>query len=196
MATLTPLGISALALLAERAMHPYEMHQLLMQRRRDRVVKVRPSSLYHAVDRLVELDFARVRCTEREGNRPERTSYEITREGHRALGEAIAEMLATPVNEYPRFALALSESHNVPRSEVLTLLRARVALLNTDLDYREATLEAVKAQGVERRYWFDVNYQMELLRAEANWLSLTITEIESGELAWLSDADCTYSHKE
>src|SRR5437868_2840544 len=39
---LTPLAITVLALLNERPMHPYEMHQLLLARRVDRVVKVRP----------------------------------------------------------------------------------------------------------------------------------------------------------
>ena len=45
MAELTPLGLAALALLAERPMHPYEMYQTLVHRREDRNVKVRPGSL-------------------------------------------------------------------------------------------------------------------------------------------------------
>ena len=40
MSRLNPLAVSALALLAERPMHPYEMYQLMLQRREDRVVKV------------------------------------------------------------------------------------------------------------------------------------------------------------
>ncbi|WP_449373878.1 hypothetical protein [Arthrobacter psychrolactophilus] len=45
---LTPLGISALGLLVERPMHPYEMYQVLMQRHEDRIVKAQPG---HAVSR-------------------------------------------------------------------------------------------------------------------------------------------------
>ena len=78
---LTPLGISALALLAERPMHPYEMYQLLMERSEDRVVKVRPGSLYHTVDRLAGQGYVRATGTGRAGNRPERTTYEITATG-------------------------------------------------------------------------------------------------------------------
>lgn len=53
-APLTPLGISALSLLVEEPMHPYKMYQPLMARHEDRLVKVRPGTLYHAVGRLAE----------------------------------------------------------------------------------------------------------------------------------------------
>jgi len=49
MAELTPLAISVLALLEERSMHAYEMYQLLITRHNDRLLKVRPGSLYHTV---------------------------------------------------------------------------------------------------------------------------------------------------
>lgn len=67
---LTPLGITVLALLFERPMHPYEMYQLLIQRRDDRLVKIRPGSLYHTVDRLERQELVVALGTEREGNRP------------------------------------------------------------------------------------------------------------------------------
>ena len=52
MPELTPLAISVLALLNERPMHAYEMYQLLLSRHNNRIVKVRPGSLYHTVERL------------------------------------------------------------------------------------------------------------------------------------------------
>jgi DNA-binding PadR family transcriptional regulator len=48
----TSLGISVLALLRERPMHGYEMFQTLTARHADRMLKVRPGSLYHVVNRL------------------------------------------------------------------------------------------------------------------------------------------------
>lgn len=50
-----PLAVSALGLLLERPMHPYETVQLLLARWEDRLVKVPPDSLYHVVDRLAGL---------------------------------------------------------------------------------------------------------------------------------------------
>ena len=106
---LTPLAVSVLALLAERAMHPYEMYQLLLDRHEDELVKVRPGSLYHTVERLDGLGHVRACGTERSGNRPERTTYEITSTGRAALRWRLLEMLNAPVNEYPEFPVALSE---------------------------------------------------------------------------------------
>ena len=75
--TLTPLAISALALLNERSMHPYEMYQLLLERHEDRIVRVTPGSLYRTVDRLTADGLAEATGTGREGNRPERTTSAI-----------------------------------------------------------------------------------------------------------------------
>ena len=50
--SLAPIAILILGLLAERPMHPYEMFQLTIDRREDRLLKVRPGTMYHTVDRL------------------------------------------------------------------------------------------------------------------------------------------------
>ncbi len=57
---LTPLAVSALALLNEHPMHPYEMYQSLLERHKDRIVKVRPGSLYHTVERLHAADLVEI----------------------------------------------------------------------------------------------------------------------------------------
>src|SRR5579875_300245 len=86
---LTALGISVLALLRQRPMHGYEMLQTLVRRQADRIVKLRPGSLYHVVDRLTEEKLVRRAATTRAGNRPERAVYEITDAGAEALGERV-----------------------------------------------------------------------------------------------------------
>src|SRR5260370_7054839 len=71
----TSLGVSVLALLRERPMHGYEMFQTLTARHRDRMLRVRPGSLYHVVNRLAEEKLIRQAGTGRNGNPPERTTY-------------------------------------------------------------------------------------------------------------------------
>jgi DNA-binding PadR family transcriptional regulator len=186
-ALLTPLGIAALALLVERPMHPYEMYQLLIQRSEDRVVKVRPGSLYHSVDRLARAGLIRATGTEREGNRPERTTYEITEAGQLGLGERISEMLGTPTNEYPEFPLAIGEAHNLPRATVIQLLRSRLNLLGADLTFTEEGLHDLKERGIERRFWLDVEYTKALIEVEIEWLLQLIDDLETGALRWLDD---------
>lgn len=184
---LTNLAVAALALLAEGPSHPYEMYQTLLHRSEDRVVKVRPGSLYHTVDRLEAQGLVRATGTEREGNRPERTTYEITDEGTRVLGERIAEMIATPVNEYPEFPLALGEAHNLPLDTVIDLLTRRVALIRADIAVLDHGIETVKGKGLPGKYWLDVRYQRALAQADADWLDGLIHDLRTGVLSWTDE---------
>ncbi|WP_431278492.1 PadR family transcriptional regulator [Leifsonia poae] len=181
---LTPLSVAALALLMERPMHPYEMYQTLVQRSEDRMVKVRPGSLYHTVDRLAGQELVRATGTEREGNRPERTTYEITERGSLALSERVTEILATPINEYPEFPVALGESHNLPVETVIQLLRNRISLLSADLALIEAGVRDLEAKKLPRKYWINVQYSRALREVEVTWLESLIDDLESGELSW------------
>jgi DNA-binding PadR family transcriptional regulator len=181
---LTPLGISALSLLAEEPMHPYEMYQLLMARHEDRLVKVRPGTLYHAVGRLEERGLVETAGTDREGNRPERTTYRITPAGREALTARLQEMLAEPTNEYPTFPLAVAEAYNLPAAVVLDLLDRRLALLQEQLQFLETGEAAVRKKDVERKYWIDLQYQQAMLRTEMGWIRGLQDQLRSGELPW------------
>ncbi|MBN9196812.1 MAG: helix-turn-helix transcriptional regulator, partial [Microbacterium sp.] len=71
-----------LALLREGDMHPYEMIRLMRQRSNDRMLTITNGTLYHTVGRLERaglLDEVRI---DRDGNRPERTTYTLTDLGH------------------------------------------------------------------------------------------------------------------
>ena len=185
--TLTPLAVAALALLAEGPSHPYEMYQTLVQRSEDRLVKVRPGSLYHTVDRLARHGLVRVTGTEREGNRPERTTYAITDEGTSSLGARIAEIIATPVNEYPEFPLGLGESHNLPAETVIALLRKRVGLIRADVAMYDDAIRTIRAKGLPAKYWVDVRYQRAMAEADAATLEALIDDLETGALSWDED---------
>ncbi|UAJ79102.1 helix-turn-helix transcriptional regulator [Leifsonia sp. ZF2019] len=182
--SLTPLAVAALALLAEGPTHPYEMYQTLVLRSEDRLVKVRPGSLYHTVDRLARQGYVRATGTEREGNRPERTTYEITEQGTRALTERIADIVGTPVNEYPEFPVGLGESHNLPVESVIALLRQRVSLIRADIETLDDAKRSVTAKGLPARYWMDVRYQRAMAEADAATLEALIDDLVSGEISW------------
>jgi DNA-binding PadR family transcriptional regulator len=183
-AALTPLGVAALALLVEAPMHPYEMYQLLMARHEDRLVKVRPGTLYHAVARLEEAGLVESAGIDRAGNRPERTTYRITGTGREALTERLQNMLSEPVNEYPIFPHAIAEAHNLPSGVVLELLDHRVANLENRLDFLVQGEEAVAAKGVEPKFWIDVKYQQSMLRTEIDWIRTFQNDLRSGQLPW------------
>ena len=185
--TLTPLGIAVLALLNEGPMHPYEMYQLLMSRNEDRIVKVRPGSLYHAVDRLVENDLVREVGTEREGNRPERTTYEVTDSGRDALTARISEIVAEPIPEYPQFVLALSEIHNIDAVHAVSCVRRRIRHKLTE-DAELAVIEsAVTARAVPSIFYVGLSFMRAMIAGEIAWLEKFVDDIETGRIPWLTE---------
>ncbi|MFE7745777.1 PadR family transcriptional regulator [Nocardia sp. NPDC057455] len=180
----TPLAIAVLALLEERPMHPYEMFQTLIARREDKLVKVRPGSLYHTVSRLADQELVRAEGVDRAGNRPERTTYRITARGRDALRNRIAEIVRRPVPEYPIFPVALGELHNLPKPEALALLRERIGVLETELADTDMLSAWAEEHAVPRRYWIALPYLRAMLVAELAWVEEFTAELVSGAFEW------------
>src|SRR5581483_3541132 len=143
----TSLGISVLALLRERPMHGYEMFQTLTARHGDRMLKVRPGSLYHVVNRLAEEKLIRQTGTARNGNRPERTTYELTDAGADALTSRLRELVAGPVNEFEKFVVALAEIHHLDTDTAVQALQRRIAALERTADELTELRAADRAPG-------------------------------------------------
>jgi DNA-binding PadR family transcriptional regulator len=184
LAELTPLAIAVLALLNERQMHAYEMYQLLLQRRNDRLLKVKPGSLYHTVERLAGQELVRATGTERAGNRPERTTYEVTEAGQRALEARVQTGIESYEYEYPLFPVFLSEAHNLDPADAAERFRRRLG----DLDLQVAELDAVVSDVTERRvpeqFWLAADFNRVMLIAERDWLTTLLQRIESKDLSW------------
>lgn len=184
MADLTPLAISVLALLKERPMHAYEMYQLLISRQNDRVVKVRPGSLYHTVERLAGQNHVRAIGTERAGNRPERTTYELTAEGSEALTRRVESGIEKYVYEYPLFPVVLSEAHNLDTDDAVLRFRRRVEDLERWLADLDTAIAAARTAEVHEPYWLGGAYIRSQIAAEHDWLTTIIERIESKDLEW------------
>lgn len=181
---MTPLAIAVLALLDERPMHPYEMYQLLVARREDLLVKVRPGSLYHVVARLADEEMVAAEGIGRAGNRPERTTYRITDSGRTALRGRIAELLRTPVQEYPIFRLALAEAHTLPQEHVVALLDERVEYLGQSRTDMDVLLDWARSRAIPRRYYFVLEYIRATIQAELGWIEVFAAELGSGAVPW------------
>src|ERR1700704_4347600 len=83
----SPLWIVVLALACEEPMHPYRMQTLIKQRGKDQIANVaQRNSVYQTIDALRRAGLIKIRGRSREERRPERTTYEATEEGRRALG--------------------------------------------------------------------------------------------------------------
>lgn len=189
---LNPLALAALSLLVEQPMHPYEMQQMLIKRNEDRLVKLSFGSLYRAVSRLAERDYIRATGTDREGNRPERTTYEITDEGKRVFAERVAEILSRSVNEYPEFPVGLGHADILPVATVIRMLRKRVVLLRADITVLDGSIEAMNDVKLPPKFWLDKRYLRDMVSAEIATLTSLIDDLSHGVIDWSATPEsCT-----
>jgi DNA-binding PadR family transcriptional regulator len=125
-----PLALAVLALLFERPMHPYEMAATLKERHKEESIKLRYGSLYTVIDALVKRGDVVARATSREGNRPERTVYELTPSGLDELRDWMRDLLRHPAKEFTQFEAGLSLLPVLPPEEAVSLLRDRALHLS------------------------------------------------------------------
>jgi DNA-binding PadR family transcriptional regulator len=163
----TSLGISVLALLRERPMHGYEMFQTLTARHRDRMLRIRPGSLYHVVNRLAEEKLIRQAGTGRNGNRPERTTYDLTDAGADALISRLRELVASPVNEFEKFVVALAEIHHLDPPTAVEALKGRIAVLERSAAELQALRDADAVPGDRSA----LDYLLATTAAKLDWLT-------------------------
>lgn len=178
----SPLAMTALLLLAGGPMHPYEMQRRIKQWGKDLVVNVgQRANLYKTVERLNQAGLVAIRQTERDHRFPERTVYELTEDGLRVGLEWLADMLATPRNEFPRFPAALSFVMLLPPSKALGALEAR----SNGLRGRLAQLDSEPAaESLPRLYFLETEYLRAVIEAELRWVEGIVEELRSGTLTW------------
>ncbi len=182
-ARLTPLGLMVLALLREDDMHPYEMIRLMRQRHDDRIVSITNGTMYHTVARLERHGLIAEVGTDREGNRPERTTYTLTDAGAAALPQWIRHELVR-LDRPTEFRVAFAEAHNLDRDEVVSLLAERLASLRSARDaHRDGRAKAL-AKGVPELYLIEVEREGVLLDAEFTWLGGLIDRLGQPDFPW------------
>jgi DNA-binding PadR family transcriptional regulator len=182
----TPLALAVMTLLMERPMHPYEMKLKMKERGHDQVIRLKGGSIYDTVERLEEGGFITSQAPSREGRRPERTVYAITEDGREEITAWMREMLAQPVNDYPQFAAALAFLAVLDKDEVVRLLRARTALLESQIARNENGLENLqKTLAIPRLFLVEAEYGVVMNRAELEWVRSLIRDIEESRL-WIT----------
>ncbi len=181
---LTTLAVAVLGLLTEHPMHPYEMFQLLVTRGDIQRVKVRPGTLYHTVDRLQKQGLVRAIGTDRAGNRPERTTYELTDDGSVELQAWVREAIAQPVNEFPAFRVAVAEMHNLPADEVMDLVEVRISRLRAEEQLARDAFTRTAGRDVPERFVLDLDFEVTTHAAERAWLEGLLGRLQRGEIEW------------
>ncbi len=178
------ISLTVLALLTEQPRHPYEMQRLMRERRKDFAVG-KARGFYDAVNRLLRDGLVEPAETSREGNRPERTVYRITAEGREEFAAWLADLLSTPVTEYPVFTVAVSFLGYLPPRVAEQVLRERTVSLEGQLAGSEASLRVLREQfHLPRLFLLGHEQTRALRRAELEWVRAVIADIQDGRLTW------------
>ena len=182
----TPVALSVLSLLNERAMHPYEMRSLMRERGHDRAFRIRESSVYDTVARLAERGFIEPVEVNREGRRPERTVYAITEAGRDEFLVWLWDLASEPSVEYPDFAAPLMFIYSLGKDRAIAALQQRAARLAAEISSSDAFRRAYLADLPEfpRIFGIEDEYAQAMRRAELAWVRVTVTELRDGTFPW------------
>jgi DNA-binding PadR family transcriptional regulator len=189
------LALAVLVLLYERPMHPYEMAATLRERRKEDSIKLRYGSLYTVIELLLKAGFILEKRITREGNRPERTVYEIAKAGETEMRDWMRELLSTPVKEYPQFEAALSLLAALPPEEATDVLETRAEFLKKDLEKIKADLQQAKAMELPSLFSIESEYRLALLETELGYVEKLITRIRKDGCGFLKQWKQWHSEK-
>src|SRR2546427_12334042 len=102
-----PLALSILQLLDERPMLPYELASTMRDRHHDEFIRLNFGSLYHTVEVLERNGWIVPTEREKEGRRPERTIYRLTKSGREVLVGVVSDIFAQPRRDHHHHEAAL-----------------------------------------------------------------------------------------
>jgi len=175
--------LAVLALLREKAMHPYEIQRLLKSRHKDDVLVLKRGSLYHAIRRLVGAALIEELATTREGLRPERTTYAITPAGEDALLDWLKRRIAVPFHEQSHFMGSISFLFHIDPEAAAAGLEQRLQRLQEEITRFDQAIATV-GPPIGRIHVLESEYARAMRAAEAKWTREILADLRSGELTW------------
>jgi len=175
--------LAVLSLVREEPMHPYQMQRLLRERHKDDVLVLKRGSLYHAIGRLERAGLIEAITVDREGRRPERTTYRLTTDGERELVNWLRQRIANVQRGPSEFMGSISFLVHLPPSDAADQLEARAQALQRQIAEMGAGMARVGAF-VDRIHLIEVEYSLAMLKAEARWVRELLVELRSGQFTW------------
>ncbi|QBD79742.1 PadR family transcriptional regulator [Ktedonosporobacter rubrisoli] len=182
-----PLALAVLACLTEHPMHPYEIATTLRERGKDQSIKLNFGALYTVVEALKLHGLIRVGESVREGRRPERTVYRLTRAGRIELIDWLSELISRPVKEYTQFEAGLSLIPILPPEDAAVLLEQRCTRLEMEIEQQRSFLQSAMQRGISRLNLIESEYPLALCEAELAWTRHFAEAIRSGTLEGLTE---------
>lgn len=172
-----------LGLLLRQEMHGYQLNHFL-EHRLDSLLALNRSTAYFLLVRLANRGLVDV-ALQREGRRPERRVYRLTKEGRDAFQAALRKHLASYSPERYPDEVGLLFLEILPREEQLLLLRDKLKVVQGRRGWAEERREA-HAETPAR--WM-LDHRVTHLEAEERWLLGVITQLEMAERMSIEGGD-------
>lgn len=192
----TPTRLLVLGAVREAGkIHGYDLRRELLSWGADEWANVSPGSIYNALNTLVREGMLEVVGTDRQGGRPERTSYRLTAEGEKEFRELLQDNLRrSRLPNHPLLA-GLAFMPFLPRDELAEAMRRRAEELRAQADERRAKVCSIlegpgdTRGGIPRHVAESFRLTATLLEREAAWARDLAGRLEKGELDGLWPAD-------
>jgi DNA-binding PadR family transcriptional regulator len=122
--------------------HGYFLHRELVEWAVDRWANVHPGSIYNALRSLARAGLLEEVSVASSGARPKRTAFSLTEVGDREYLGLLRSSLVTSIDPV-LFAVAVNFATDLPRAEVVALLRERVDRLRANIAESDETVTAM-----------------------------------------------------
>jgi DNA-binding PadR family transcriptional regulator len=185
-----PSGITTrillLSLLSTRAMHGYELRQVMEARHMHRWANIQYGSIYRGLQQMTREGLLMEDGEEREGNRPPRTVFKITEKGKEELKNLLRQVWKEPALLADPVDLALSLVMHLPKEEIIDLLQQRLEVIRaieTHVQELQANFPRKEHQpphGVCRMIDDVFLHRQYILDAERRWTAHVLQQMESG----------------
>ncbi|MEZ5338973.1 MAG: PadR family transcriptional regulator [bacterium] len=176
-----------LGLLSDSPRYGYEI-KMIIDNVMSHIVDISSGSLYYGLKKLENNGFVRETGTERVGNRPERSVYEITDDGRRMLRRELPKVIFPhsrpifPVNLGLYFLDAISEKEQCRRFLI------KEAYLKRILEYHREVDEQTR-ESTPLRHQFIMRHTIMLIEMEIAFCEEVFTSLVDRNLYELDDRD-------
>jgi DNA-binding PadR family transcriptional regulator len=169
-----------LGLLRQQPLHGYEIKQIIEEHMGD-WTSIAFGSIYFALGKLEEEDFAEKAATEKVGGRPSRSIYQITEAGRAEFLRLLRQVWTGVERHYFALDIALAFAEALPVEEIKGHLRGRIAQLEGIMQHlEEHQAEQMAHEKVPRMAAAVFDHSRAHFKAELAWTTDLLDQMERG----------------
>jgi DNA-binding PadR family transcriptional regulator len=171
-----------LGLLRDQPLHGYEIKQIIEEHMGD-WTSIAFGSIYFALGKLSEEGLIEMAVTEKKGNRPSRSVYQITESGRSEFLRLLKEVWSEPERQYFAIDVGLAFLNALPTEEIKGYLHKQVSQLEANLQYLDSHQQEEMSQtNIPKSAVLIFEHSRAHLTAELSWTKEVLKKIEQGKL--------------